>query len=131
VHLSDWPVLEFEADAELEAAFAKVLAVREAVTKALEEARNAKVVGKSQEASVHVSAPAELVDALERRGLDALAELFIVASVDIVEADGLSVTITASPLDKCPRCWNLRRLGADSTHPEVCARCADVLAGME
>ena len=36
-----------------------VLEVREVVTKALEEARNAKVIGKSQEAAVALTAPAD------------------------------------------------------------------------
>jgi len=131
VHLSDWPVLPYAADPELEAAFATVLSVREAVTKALEDARNAKVIGKSQEAAVRVSAPADVAAVLDARGGDALAELFIVATVDVAVADELEVTITASPLAKCPRCWNLREIGADPRRPDVCARCAGVLSDLE
>jgi isoleucyl-tRNA synthetase len=31
---------------------------------------------------------------------------------------------------KCPRCWNWRDdVGFDPAHPELCARCARVVAG--
>jgi isoleucyl-tRNA synthetase len=129
VHLSDWPTLEFAEDlSDLEAAYATVQTVREVVTKALEEARNAKVIGKSQEAAVAVTAPAEVVATLEARGATALAELFIVASVEVTPGDEIGVRIEAAQGEKCPRCWNLRELSTDAAHPEVCARCASVLA---
>ena len=43
------------------------------------------------------------------------------------------MTVEVSPADgeKCPRCWNLRDLGTDAAHPEVCARCAGVLKALE
>jgi isoleucyl-tRNA synthetase len=78
-----------------------------------------------------VSAPADVVAALEARGETALAELFIVASVEVGSGDDVDVVISAAHGDKCPRCWNLRELGSDAAHPEVCARCAGVLAGLE
>jgi isoleucyl-tRNA synthetase len=132
VHLSNWPTLEFAEDlGGLETAYAAVLSVREGVTKALEEARNAKVIGKSQEAAVSVTAPADVVTELEARGSTALAELFIVASVDVKVGDEAAVVIVAAQGEKCPRCWNLRELGTDHAHPEVCARCAGVLSGLE
>ena len=116
--------------AELERAYTTVLSVREAVTKSLEEARNAKVIGKSQEAAVSVTAPADVVAALDARGAAALAELFIVASVETRVGDELAVSIATATGEKCPRCWNLRELGTDADHPEVCARCANVLTGL-
>jgi len=130
VHLSDWPtpVLPAEQAAELTSAFAVVLDVREAVTKALEEARGAKTIGKSQEASVAVMAPADVIAVLERRGSVELAELFIVAQVRLSVADELVVEVHPAAGEKCPRCWNLRELGVDAAHLEVCGRCAEVLA---
>jgi isoleucyl-tRNA synthetase len=33
---------------------------------------------------------------------------------------------------KCPRCWNHRTdIGSDAAHPDVCARCAGVLEGLD
>ena len=66
-----------------------MIAVREVVTKALEEARNDKVIGKSQEAAVNVTAPAAVVEALAARGTAALAEFFIVAAVSLRLRDGM------------------------------------------
>jgi isoleucyl-tRNA synthetase len=129
VHLSDWPSVAVDADeaAELTRIYADVLAVRESVMKALEDARNAKTIGKSQEADVHLTVPREFLPALEGRGQAALAELFIVSDVHMAPGDELAVEIHPAAGDKCPRCWNLRELGVDAAHPEVCARCAEVL----
>jgi isoleucyl-tRNA synthetase len=132
VHLSDWPVLDLPAEqtAALRADYEIVLEVREAVTKALEEARNAKTIGKSQEATVIVTAPAATVGVLEARNDGALAELFIVAEVRVVAGDEIAVAIEPAAGEKCPRCWNLRELGVDAQHPEVCGRCATVLGSL-
>jgi isoleucyl-tRNA synthetase len=129
VHLSDWPSVTVPAEeaAGLLGEYATVLEVRETVTKALEEARNAKVIGKSQEAEVRLSAPADVVAVLERRPAGALAELLIVAEVSVVAGDEVAVEVHPAAGEKCPRCWNVRELGTDSDHPEVCARCAGVL----
>ena len=129
VQLTEWPRPHVpESDAKtLTEAYAVVLEVREAVTKALEEARNAKVIGKSQEATVSVTAPGEAVAVLQGRGSDALSELFIVADVRLREGDELAVEVLPASGEKCPRCWNLRELGTDTDHPEVCERCASVL----
>jgi len=163
VHLCDWPDFELdlddeEIDAQI-ATFENVLAVREQVTKALEEARSEKLVGKSQEAVVVIKAPATVLNSLCTIGSVLLEEAFIVAEVrfeeaseaefaqlvaaacsnDAVEADGSGegdvatglpkalVGVYKSDLNKCPRCWNYRELGADAAYPDVCARCAAVL----
>lgn len=129
VLLADWPVVEVPAvqGAELRASYAEVLVAREFVTKALEDARNAKTIGKSQEARVVLSAPAEAYAVLSAHPPTELAELFIVSDVELAPADGYGVEILAAAGEKCPRCWNYRTLGADSAHPEVCERCAGVL----
>jgi len=131
VHLSPWPLVEVPEEAsELRRDYAGILEVRDVVTKALEEARNAKSIGKSQEAAVTVTAPPSMIELLERRGAEALATLFIVADVSLVRGadDGaIEATISGASGDKCPRCWNYRELGVDPSHPEVCERCARAL----
>jgi isoleucyl-tRNA synthetase len=129
VQLTEWPQLTppaQEAD-KLRAEYALVLEVRDEVMRALEQARNDKLVGKSQEASVTVTAPPDALAALEARGADALAELFIVSSVDVRPGDEIAVQVSPAAGEKCPRCWNHRTLGVDAVHPEVCERCAAVL----
>jgi len=132
VHLSPWPVVDVpeQEASDLTRDYAGILEVRDVVTKALEEARNAKAIGKSQEAAVTVTAPSSTIELLERRGAEALATLFIVAAVSLVRgADdaAVDVTIGAASGQKCPRCWNHRALGVDPTRPEVCERCARAL----
>jgi isoleucyl-tRNA synthetase len=111
--------------------FAVVLGVRDVVTKALEEARGAKVVGKSQEAQVSLTVSPEAAETLSALPAGTLEELLIVAKVELAVADGLpapQVEVTKAAGEKCPRCWNIRELGEDPAHPAVCARCAAVLA---
>lgn len=129
VHLSDWPTLDVPGDeaASLRDAYQSVLQVREVVTKALETARADKVIGKSQEAVVGLSAPPSTLAVLEARGADALAELFIVSAVRLRPGKELTAEVLPAAGEKCPRCWNFRHLGDDAEHPEVCARCASVL----
>ena len=44
---------------------------------------------------------------------------------------GFSVRVERSPHPKCDRCWNLRPdVGEDQEHPELCRRCAKVVASL-
>ena len=46
------------------------------------------------------------------------------------DAADLTVTISAATGSKCLRCWHVRDdIGTDSTHPEICARCATNVSG--
>jgi isoleucyl-tRNA synthetase len=101
--------------------YERLLGVRAVVTKAIEEARQSGVVKQASEARVVLAGDPE-------RDLGAsaadLATLFLVA--EVVPGDGVAVARAAG--EKCPRCWNVRRLGEDPRHPELCARCAGVVA---
>ncbi|PKQ10013.1 MAG: isoleucine--tRNA ligase [Actinobacteria bacterium HGW-Actinobacteria-9] len=125
VHLSDWPRLELSTQdaSAIRDAYAVVLEVRDTVTRALEVARNDRVVGKSQEASVTITAPSGTYAVLVERGADMLAELLIVADVELVEGVEISAQVTPASGEKCPRCWNYRELTGEG----VCARCERVL----
>lgn len=113
--------------------FEVVLGVRDAVTKALEQARAEKVIGKSQEAAVTVTVAPTAGDILRRLPGGTLEELFIVAAVNLLTEEDLPeprVQVQKATGEKCPRCWNIRDLGGDSRYPEVCERCADVLSAL-
>ena len=130
VQLAGWPAVEVPADeaAALRDAYAVVLETRDAVTRALEEARNAGVIGKSQEARLVIASPERVQETLAARGGDALAEMFIVSAVELAAgADAITVTVERADGEKCPRCWNLRELGSDG----LCARCSAVVASLE
>ena len=134
VQLAGWPrAAEFVPaipageDKRVTEDFRVILSARDAVTKAIEEARNRKEISKSQEADVVVTAPRGVLDVLERYDASVYEELFIVASVSFAEGEELSASITSSAQEKCPRCWNYRELGGNERHPHVCKRCGDAL----
>jgi isoleucyl-tRNA synthetase len=127
VFLAGLPRRERSADADaLEARYAALFTVREAVSKALETARKGGLIGKSTEAAVTVRASGEQRKLLESaRG--ELAGLFIVSKVTL--ADGpLAVEVAAAPGQKCPRCWVFAEdTGRSAAHPELCAKCVDAI----
>ncbi|MGI6591442.1 MAG: isoleucine--tRNA ligase [Eggerthellaceae bacterium] len=134
VQLAGWPTVEGFVPAipegmrqKIDEQFKVVLEAREVVTKALEDARNDDVVKKSQEAVIHLAAPQAAIDALSALPEGTLEELFIVSAVSMEAADEMSATVSVSDLEKCPRCWNYRKLGGNAGHPAVCKRCGDVL----
>ena len=134
VQLAGWPKMSDFAPAvpagegeRIAEDFGVVMGVREVVTKALEDARGQKVVNKSQEAVVTVTAPRAVLDRLERYDTAAFEELFIVASVAFVEGEELSAAVRKTDAEKCSRCWNYRALGGNPNHPAVCERCGDAL----
>ncbi|MDR2493160.1 MAG: isoleucine--tRNA ligase [Coriobacteriales bacterium] len=130
-HAELGPAVPADAAEALRAQFATVLGVRDLVTKALEDARATKLVGKSQEARVVVTAPHDVCSVLEELGSAALEELLIVATVTVASDDTLAepqVMIERAAGEKCPRCWNIRTLGVDKSHPELCGRCAEVVS---
>ena len=133
VQLCDWPTRESFVPAlpaeteQLEAQWATIMEVRDVVTKALEEARGAKVIKKSQEASVKVTVPAATLTVLSTFDEAVFEELFIVAGVRFVEGSELGCEVAAAQGEKCPRCWNFRELGGNVNHPHVCKRCGDAL----
>ena len=137
VQLAGWPeaadfipaLPQGEAAEAVMANFACLLEVRDAVTKAIEEARNAKTVGKSQEAVLKITVSQAVADVLGAYDAADLEELFLVSHVDVVAGDveEAQVEVSATSEPKCPRCWNHRELGGNANHAEVCKRCGDVL----
>jgi len=145
VHLAQFPeakdILGDERDAPEDSRqqqdWTTLLAVREQVLKALEEARNKKLIGKGLEAQVTISA-AEPVYSVLTRYQDELRYLFIVSAVTLEQAESGngagSVKITVSKADgkKCDRCWNYSpHVGEDPAYPTVCERCSAALKEIE
>ena len=97
---------------------------------ALESARAEKKIGKSLEAQVSVTVPAE--DAfLAEMNADELADLFIVSQADLTVGSELSVAVAPAQGEKCQRCWKHHPLvGSDAKHPALCPRCAKVVAAL-
>lgn len=126
----------FALDAAAKDRWAKLVSLRDAVNKALENARNAGVFKKAQDTDVTLSVSES--DAAFLAGVD-LASLCIVSKVTVttgaVEGEKsedclipctIAVALDESP--KCPRCWNhSEHIGADGHHNQLCDRCAAVV----
>lgn len=134
VQLAGWPeesdflpTTSADVKMQIEKDFEVVLEVREVVMKALELARGEKVINKSQEATVAVTAPKEVLSVLLSYGEGVLEDLFIVSKVTFAEGAEITAEIGISDLEKCPRCWNYRQLGGNANYADVCERCGNVL----
>ncbi|NOY86247.1 MAG: isoleucine--tRNA ligase [Deltaproteobacteria bacterium] len=131
------------ADHDLENRYEKLVAIRDVVTKALEEDRRLKKIGNSLEAAVtlHVTdrAAAEFLESFGK----GLPDLFIVSSAAIESHGelpedafthegfpGFGVTVGKAEGGKCERCWKFApEVGADGKDSGICARCQSVIEG--
>lgn len=108
--------------------------VRYDVLKALEEARNDKVIGKSLEAKLTIVAKDEKTKEV-LANIPYLHQLLIVSGADLVDSGDdakayrfVDVKVEKHPGEKCERCWVASEtVGEDNEHPELCSRCADVV----
>ena len=145
VHLARFPSTQdilggavADAHAKEQAAdWATLRAVREDVLKALEEARNNKLIGTGLEAHVTVTATDSVYSALKRFE-DQLRYLFITSGVTLEKgasgngASSTTVKVGKAAGRKCERCWNYStRVGEDPVYPSVCERCSAVLKEIE
>ena len=124
-------------DAQQQEDWDKLLAVRDQVLKALEEARNQKQIGKSLEAQVKVTASDPFYPVLERYKPD-LRYAFIVSQVELERgpsrngAGHLAVEVAKAAGKECERCWNYStRVGEDPKYPTLCERCTPVVKEIE
>ncbi|HWW76206.1 MAG TPA: class I tRNA ligase family protein, partial [Pyrinomonadaceae bacterium] len=137
VHMAEFPVaLSAEREAGLLERWARLFEVRDAVLRALEEARTAKLIGSSLEAHVRLEAKRATYELLEHYRED-LRYVFIVSQVSLAlletEANGeLRVTVERAAGEKCERCWNYSTLvGTFTRYPTACERCVEALAEIE
>lgn len=101
--------------------------IRESVNKVLEDARNAKIIGKSLEANIIIHCGSEEEAEKYNAIAGQLAEILIVSGVSVVkdkEGD-TEFEVVKAVGEKCERCWAYSdTVGSDSEHPTLCARCA-------
>ena len=125
------PFQEYALDQAAMDKWAKIITVRDAVNVALEAARNEKKIGKSLEAAVSITVPAE-DSFLAEMGEGELADLFIVSQAEVSVGSELAVVVAEGKGEKCQRCWKHHiKVGSDAAHPTLCPRCAKVVASIE
>ncbi|UFH48805.1 isoleucine--tRNA ligase [Pseudomonas sp. KNUC1026] len=119
----------------------RVMAVKGAVNKELENQRSAKAIGGNLQAEVTLFTDEALSGDLAKLGdelrfvlITSRASLapFAQAPAEAVATDvpGLKLKVVKSGGTKCGRCWHFRDdVGVNPEHPEICGRCADNIAG--
>jgi isoleucyl-tRNA synthetase len=133
VHLTELPAASGNRDEARAARWEGLFKVREEVMRALEEARVAKVIGGSLEASVEIVASGKAYELLASYG-DNLRFAFIVSQVSLTRTDtgDVSIKVTRAAGQKCERCWNYStRVGESARYPAVCERCVEALEEIE
>lgn len=138
VHLASWPKVEQRyLDDALLKKWEKLIQVRDEVLKALEIARNQKLIGQSLEAAVELYASGWWYEFLKAEE-DHLGEIFITSQA-LVKKDGapeqalaaetiddLKIYVRRASGQKCERCWVYSdTVGTHPEHPTICARCAE------
>jgi len=139
VQLAELPSYEEYANqAELLDTWKAFMDFRDKVLKALENARNEKVIGKSLEAKVTIY-PSEQVNTM-LAALDAdLAQLLIVspdsfsisneaAPAEAVKFEDVAILVEKADGEVCDRCRQVRTtVGSDEKLPTLCASCAHIV----
>ena len=136
VHLALFPKPEeiFSEDpAPVLEEWKQIFAVRDEALRVLEEARQAKRIGKGLEADIEISASGELLALLQRHA-PGLKEIINVSAVTVVAGpahSALSVCALPASGHKCARCWNFMPAVAEyGIWHDVCTRCQDALKEM-
>ncbi|MBK4786536.1 isoleucyl-tRNA synthetase [Enterococcus faecium] len=141
VQLSEFPGYEeFANQEELMDTWAAFMDFRDKVLKALEEARNSKLIGKSLEAKLTVYPKQQVREMLKALDAD-IAQLLIVSPdyFEVMEADvqvpdnavvfdDVAITVEKADGETCDRCRQVRKdVGVDEKLPHLCSRCAKIV----
>jgi isoleucyl-tRNA synthetase len=140
VHMALLPQMDSSlVDADLGAKWEMLLRVRGEATRALEEARNKKMIGHPLNAAVTVSVSSEMYASLEPYAGE-LQSIFIVSQAELLkeesledayrseDVEGLEIKVTPAAGEKCERCWMYATsVGSEASHPTLCKRCSGVM----
>lgn len=130
IHLGQFaPLFTIPNSDEIREKVERLLAIRDDVLKALEEARAEKVIGKSLEAHVFLHVSDEDNRLIDEMLGERLAQWLIVSeatltNVELKQYETTQVKVEVCDGVVCPRCWNI----TESTREDgLCDRCAKVL----
>ena len=139
VQLAEFPeVTHYEDEEAILARWAEFFKVRNTALKALEEARNEKLIGKNFEAKVTLYPTQEVADLLDSLQTD-VAQLFIVSQLEVapvgtaapenaVQGEGVSVVVEHAKGETCQRCRAVKvEVGTLEDAPTLCNRCATIV----
>lgn len=137
VQLANMPeVEEYANHDDLLENWGKFMKLRDDVLKALEDARNKKLIGKSFEATVTIYPDKETKAMLQDLDAD-FRQILIVSKLTIADGEApdnaeqlnnASVVVEHAEGEVCPRCRMIRTdIGVDPKLPMLCGRCAKIV----
>ncbi|MGG5358069.1 MULTISPECIES: isoleucine--tRNA ligase [unclassified Enterococcus] len=140
VQLSEFPGYEeYSNQEELMDTWAAFMDFRDKVLKALEEARNAKLIGKSLEAKVTIYPNEQVKQVLTAVASD-IPQLLIISPdyfeisesaevpSDALKFDDVAILVEKADGESCDRCRQIRKdVGSDENLPHLCGRCAHIV----
>ncbi|MGW7999539.1 isoleucine--tRNA ligase [Staphylococcus xylosus] len=134
VHLTNMPD-RVEVDREFVDRWNTFMKLRDDVNRALEVARNEKVIGKSLEAKVVIGSNDNFDATSFLQQFADLQQLFITSQAEVVDhvEDGIpyqygDIRIEHAHGEKCERCWNYSEsLGSVGELNNLCLRCQEVV----
>jgi isoleucyl-tRNA synthetase len=133
IHLAQFPKPEevFSEDpATLLEEWKQLFAVRDVALQVLEEARQAKRIGKGLEAELEIAASGDQLALLERHAAG-LKEIANVSKVTVIPGSDLKITALPATGSKCARCWNfMPHVSNYGIWENVCTRCQAALTEM-
>jgi isoleucyl-tRNA synthetase len=128
VHLEEFPQAQHRGH-EASEQVAELLKLRGVIGKAIERARQEKLIGNGLEAAVVLHSNSDVTKKIDKEELE---EFFILSDLTIHPAKEASASITKTRYKKCARCWRHRpSAGASKEHPDLCDRCESVVKGAE
>ncbi|MDN5574543.1 MAG: isoleucine--tRNA ligase [Pediococcus sp.] len=138
VQLAEMPEVQHFADEEtIFTNWEKFKGIRSNVLKTLEEARDAKMIGKSMEAQVNLYVDKDTNQLLNDLNTN-VRLLLIISKLEVEDLDqapadadqfkGMAVKVSPAQGSVCARCRMTKTdVGSDTAYPELCARCAKIV----
>ena len=138
VQLAEMPeVQHFDDEETIFTNWEKFKGIRSNVLKTLEEARDAKMIGKSMEAQVNLYVDKDTNQLLNDLNTN-VRLLLIISKLEVEDLDqapadadqfkGMAVKVSPAQGSVCARCRMTKTdVGSDTAYPELCARCAKIV----
>ncbi len=144
IFLATWyeNLFQLDLNAALDRPFwDKIMTVRSAVSKEIEQLRSKGEIGSSLNAEVELYCNEDYFSTLNQLSTE-LHFIFITSGASVAdenvcpddaiqtEVEGIRLKVKASEHEKCTRCWHHRQdIGKSEEHPELCGRCVENIAG--
>ena len=126
VFLDEWVNDEFSIDDNENKVGNKLFALKQLVSKKLDEARNNDIIGSSLEANIHLNVDDKTYDLLSGYK-DELKFIFITSDCKLkskFENNEIEILVEKNNNPKCERCWHMSdTVGTIEQHPLLCSRC--------